>query len=29
VIQSALVKQRTPKDALDEANREIAKIMKG
>jgi multiple sugar transport system substrate-binding protein len=28
-IQAALVKQKTPKDALDEANREIAKIMKG
>lgn len=28
-IQSALVKQKTPKEALDEANREIAKIMKG
>jgi hypothetical protein len=27
-IQAALVKQKTPKDALDEANREIAKIMK-
>jgi multiple sugar transport system substrate-binding protein len=28
-IQAALVKQKTPKEALDEANREIAKIMKG
>ena len=28
-IQTALVKQKTAKDALDEANREIAKIMKG
>jgi len=28
-IQAALVKQKSPKDALDEANREIAKIMKG
>lgn len=28
-IQAALVKQKTPTQALDEANREIAKIMKG
>jgi multiple sugar transport system substrate-binding protein len=28
-IQAALVRQKTPKEALDEANREIAKIMKG
>ncbi len=28
-IQAALVKQKTPKQALDEANGEIAKIMKG
>jgi len=28
-IQAALVKHKTPKEALDEANREIAKIMKG
>jgi ABC-type glycerol-3-phosphate transport system substrate-binding protein len=27
-IQSALVKQKTPKDALNEANAEITKIMK-
>ena len=28
-IQAALVKQKTPHQALDDANREIAKIMKG
>jgi multiple sugar transport system substrate-binding protein len=27
-IQAALVKQKSPKEALDEANREIAKVMK-
>jgi len=27
-IQAALVKQKTPKEALDEANGEIAKVMK-
>lgn len=28
-IQAALVRQKTPRQALDDANREIAKIMKG
>jgi ABC-type glycerol-3-phosphate transport system substrate-binding protein len=27
-IQAALVKQKTPKQALDDANAEIAKVMK-
>jgi ABC-type glycerol-3-phosphate transport system substrate-binding protein len=27
-IQSALVKQTTPKEALDEANKKIAKVMR-